>query len=699
MRTVTQKIWMGLCWIGLILPVQAGEPISIKSLLQEMVDRDAVARFPDADFRLKQHSSYNRASKTPDEPEGWFNNFDRSTSDDHHNFIRTETTNGRKEWVVMEDLGPGAITRIWIPWRNQLKPGSDIIIRFYIDGFPKPALEGNIFELFQGKGLVPFPLAHESLRSAVSFFPIPYAKGCKVTMSDYPFFFQFTYREYADNVSVKSFCMKELKAAKDIVEATCEALLSPKTDLKEKLVSLKQTLAPQDEASVKLPSGEAAMRALSLRLGNYHNPEVTRTVVFKMNFDGKETVWCPIGEFFGSGIGLNPFQGWYRTVAEDGMLSSRWVMPYRKTGSISLVNLGDEPVDIDLVASVGDWQWDADSMYFHAGWRGQYPVPTRPYSDWNYVTIKGRGVYVGDTLTVMNPVERWWGEGDEKIFVDGEDFPSIFGTGTEDYYAYSWGGRSTDFYEHPFHAQTFSHTYNKLHRKPKIDEKNTQGYSTETRTRSLDTMPFGSSLQLDMEVWSWTDCDMGYDVGVYWYGDAATTSNRKPEPVEVLNVPVIPGLENVADETSADLFNGAIEISPAQVLSKPETIQLKPQDLKKMKLKGVWNAGNHLLFKNSQVGDVVEIRIPATSPEAERLTLHATRSYDFGILRFSVNGKPAGVEVDLYGAKPVPSGTIKLGSFNPVDNTYLLRVEVIGKNPKSKGTFFGLDCVSLASAQ
>ena len=51
-------------------------------------------------------------------------------------------------------------------------------------------------------------------------------------------------------------------------------------------------------------------------------------------------------------------------------------------------------------ATVGDWTWDSSSMYFHAGWRGQYPVPTRPYSDWNYVTLKGRGVYVGDTLTI-----------------------------------------------------------------------------------------------------------------------------------------------------------------------------------------------------------------------------------------------------------------------------------------------------------
>ena len=62
-------------------------------------------------------------------------------------------------------------------------------------------------------------------------------------------------------------------------------------------------------------------------------------------------------------------------------------------------------------------------------------------------------------------------------------------------------------------------------------------------------MPFGSSLQLDMEIWSWTDCEMGYGVGVYWYGDKETTSNRVPDEKEVLNVPPLPkGFPNEVKE-------------------------------------------------------------------------------------------------------------------------------------------------------
>ncbi|MGJ8640499.1 MAG: glycoside hydrolase family 172 protein [Opitutaceae bacterium] len=507
-----------------------------------MVDRDAVARFPEKDFRLKQHSSYNRASKTPDEPKGWFTNQDYNPKRANtHNFIRIEENNGRQEWVLMDHQAPGAIVRTWMPWLHQLKPNANITMRIYLDGATEPAIEGNMLGLFDGTGLIPYPFAHPSLRSAVSFFPIPYAKSCKVTTDKKPFFFQFTFREYDEGVPIETFTMKDFEAAKELTEETGKRLLSPSAPRAGDPQSFSVRLDDQEEKSLELPSGVAAVRELSIKLGDYSDPNITRLVVLKMEFDGKETVWCPIGDFFGSGIGLNPMQGWYRTVAEDGMMTCRWVMPYQKGGKVSLVNLSGDPIDAALQVKTGDWTWDERSMYFNAAWRGQYPVPTRPFSDWNYVTLKGRGVYVGDTLTVMNPVESWWGEGDEKIWVDGEDFPSIFGTGTEDYYAYSWGGRSTDFYEHPFHAQPFANKYNKLNRKPKSDDsRNTMGFSVETRSRALDTMPFGSSLQLDMEVWSGTDCDMGYQVGTYWYAFPDTTSNRKPEPVELLNVPPLP---------------------------------------------------------------------------------------------------------------------------------------------------------------
>lgn len=517
---------------------EKAEPISIESLLNEMIDRDNFSRFPQKDFRLKQESSYDRASKNPQDTAGWFANFDRNSNDEHHNFVGIEEINGKKEWVLMNHQGPGAVVRTWMPFRNPKSASTSNIIKIYLDGATEPVLEGNMLGLLNGTGLFPFPFAHKSLRSSVSFFPIPYAKSCKITVTEIPFFYQFTYREYTEGTEIKTFTMEDFDAANAQTTKIGKLLLSPENTANGEMLDLNQTLVRGAEKSITLPEGTLAIRNLSLRLGSYADSTITRSVVLKMEFDGQQTVWCPIGDFFGSGVGLNPFQGWCRTVADDGTMSCRWVMPYQNSGKISVINLGDEQVDVELKAVVGDYNWNENSMYFNAAWRGQYPVPTRPYSDWNYVTLKGRGVYVGDALTIWNPVKRWWGEGDEKIWVDGEDFPSIFGTGTEDYYGYSWGGMSNDFYEHPFHAQTVSAIYNKNNRKTEAEfgTRNTQNYSTETRTRALDVMPFGSSLRLDMEVWSWTDCDMEYGVGVYWYGDAGTTSNRTPDPVGVVNL-------------------------------------------------------------------------------------------------------------------------------------------------------------------
>ncbi|CAA6677735.1 MULTISPECIES: glycoside hydrolase family 172 protein [unclassified Lentimonas] len=536
-----------LLLLGVACASNGGAPatktVTIESLLHEMVDRDAVASFPEEDFRLKLASSYNRKSLTgPEDERGWFFNSDLNRSLKDGNFVRIEENNGREEVVLMDVAGPGAVVRSWIPWRSIGNPGRESLIwRVYIDGSDTPVIEGDQHELFQGKGLVPFPLAHESLRSAVSFFPIPYAKSCKITLEGVPFFYQIHYREYDKSVDVKSFTMEDFEAALPLTAKVGEQLLNPQVDTSGQAVSLETQLAQGEEKSVALPAGTAAVRHLSVKLGDYSDPEVTRKVILKINFDGKETVWCPIGDFFGSGIGLHPFQGWYRTVDEDGTMTARWVMPYKQAGSISILNLNEAPVDVTLNATVGDYEWTQDSLYFHAGWRGQYPVNTEPKSDWNYITTAGRGVLVGDTLTIMNPLDGWWGEGDEKIWTDGEAFPSNFGTGTEDYYAYSWGGSSTDFYDHPFHAQPRAHTFNKLNRKSKGDKvKTTKGYSTETRTRSLDTMPFSKSLKLDMEVWTKGQREMGYGVGVYWYGDASTTTNHKPEPTEVLNVPPLP---------------------------------------------------------------------------------------------------------------------------------------------------------------
>ncbi len=98
-----------------------------------------------------------------------------------------------------------------------------------------------------------------------------------------------------------------------------------------------------------------------------------------------------------------------------------------------------------------------------------------------------------------------------------------------------------------------------------------------------------------------------------------------------------------------------------------------------------------------RAGDFIELRIPAK--EKRKLTLYATKSWDYGILRFSVNGQPAGKDFDAWAERPKPSGPVTLGVFEPKNGAFILRVEVVGANPKSKNSksFFGLDAVTLTA--
>lgn len=112
------------------------------------------------------------------------------------------------------------------------------------------------------------------------------------------------------------------------------------------------------------------------------------------------------------------------------------------------------------------------------------------------------------------------GEGDEKIYVDGESFPSHFGTGTEDYFGYAWGSAAP--FEAPFHAQ------------PIGSANKGSGHTTNTRVRMLDRIPFKSSLKVNMELMHWkSGTTVDYATTTYWYAQDGAEGNGQALPEKV----------------------------------------------------------------------------------------------------------------------------------------------------------------------
>ncbi len=478
--------------------------ISFLQLLEEMTDAASLARWPAIEWQNKQSSALQTSDR---HNPGQFGN--KAIG----NFIRIEDKgNGQKEWVLMEHEGAGAIVRMWAP--NMAK---DAIFRVYIDGKKNPAIEVNMMKFFYGEDFVKPPFAAIRARGGNVYLPVPFGKSCKVTVDKNvcgwaepaDLFYIIQYRAYNAGTRVESFSIDHFNAAEQHVKKAASALTASYNIPAVKGFSNTKKIYPHDALVLDLPTGSNAIKYLSVKLDAKNIGSALRSMMLSISFDGKETVLCPVGDFFGSGSGLNPFSDRMRAVQKNGLLYCRWMMPYEKSAQIKVISAGKESVVVTVSANTDLWKWDDRSMYFHSSWHMDQRISNLPTPNFNFIHVKGCGVYVGDTLNITSDSPRWWGEGPEKISIDGEEFPSQFGTGSEDYYGYAWGDRT--IFDGPFGAQ------------PRLPEgPEFTGTTVNSRIRLLDAIPFKSELKLDMEVLTQGTfvkeaTKLDYGVAVYWY--------------------------------------------------------------------------------------------------------------------------------------------------------------------------------------
>lgn len=175
------------------------------------------------------------------------------------------------------------------------------------------------------------------------------------------------------------------------------------------------------------------------------NVDHMRNVIIRMYWDGQPhpSVEVPIGDFFGIAHGrqcnmVTDFVG-----MQDGKGFNCWIlMPFKQRALITVEN--DSHTDVEMFFyqidfTLGD-ELDSDTGYFHAQFRRMNPCPIQE----DYVIldgVQGRGVYIGMILGIRDLFkEAWWGEGEVKFYIDDDDlFPTICGTGTEDYIGSAWG--------------------------------------------------------------------------------------------------------------------------------------------------------------------------------------------------------------------------------------------------------------------
>ncbi|OOQ56744.1 glycoside hydrolase family 172 protein [Mucilaginibacter pedocola] len=521
-----RKLNLVCCLLLAACVCKAQSKVSLTTLLTELTNPASVASLPNPSYVLKQVSSYDRHSVAPRQP-GWFAN------EDHTNFLRTEVNNGRTEYVMMDEAGSGAIVRFWETTFK--RPGT---LRIYFDNertaqIVIPGYDLMKFPLALGRGLLAPHSSYEAEAKGGStlYLPLPYKKHCKVTWEDpeknivEKRYYQINFRKYAAGTPVETFTTAAFEANKNLLAKIDAYLLNPlKHNAAAKKNTTKLTVAPNSEAGLTLPLGSHAVTYLELKLngaGSFSD-EVLRGLFLAADFDGERTVYCPVSDFFGSGAGNNAVNSWYRIVIPQDKMIARWFMPYQRKGKISLVNKNATALDITLTLSTKPCAWTARSLYFHADWRLEKNVAIKRTeqdkpTEWDLNNIQGQGVFVGETLAVNNHMHKWYGEGDQKLWVDGEDFPSEFGTGLEDYYNTSWA--PVVLYQTPFANAT------------RADNEDSFGENTFTRTRNLDAVPFTKHFRYNVETLGWENGSADFAATTYWYGKKGSKTLIEQKPL------------------------------------------------------------------------------------------------------------------------------------------------------------------------
>ena len=400
-----------------------------------------------------------------------------------------------------------------------------------------------------------------------------------------------------------------------------------------------------------------------------------RDMLLRIYWDGAKRpgVEAPLGDFFANCFGKRSEVISLPVVVEDAdSYNCFWNMPFRKSARIELVNQSDKPVNL-LYYNI-DWirkdRLPRDTPYFYAQYRQEYPAEHG--KDYVVLDTKGKGHYVGTVLSVRTRSPAWFGEGDEKIYIDGEEKASIWGTGTEDYFLSAWGLKktSTPYSGVPYFDQwgiVGGHTsaYRWHLNDPIVFQKGIKVTFEHFGWISPDENPDHKSM-------SWNEREDDYASVAFWYQTGEPTFEaRAPEKR------ALPSLDRIvayARDYAGPQFHGAGETVRQQL------------DL---------YDGPQLLFKPATQADGwLEIPFEVARKEPLRLLLNMTKSYDFGRYQAYLNGVKLGEPMDFYNAT-IEQQEFHLLDFWPEPGKYVLRLVCTGRNPASQGDAIGIESVRL----
>lgn len=262
--------------------------------------------------------------------------------------------------------------------------------------------------------------------------------------------------------------------------------------------------------SINIAPGETALLADIEGPGAIQHIWMTPTgnwrfSILRFYWDDEETpsVECPVGDFFGCGWGeFAQLTSAPVCVNPGSAFNCYWEMPFRKRCRVTMENIADEQMTLYYQIDYTLTEVPEDCAYFHAQFRRTNPIPWK--TDYTVIDgVQGKGHFVGMYLAWGMNNNGWWGEGEVKLYLDGDEtYPTIASTGLEDYF-----GGSYNFDPTPKHDQayvTYTTPYAGFHQviRPSSDYQ-TQFRMGMYRFHVMDPVRFEQALRIDVQALGW----------------------------------------------------------------------------------------------------------------------------------------------------------------------------------------------------
>lgn len=677
--------------LGLVLllaqaaTARAAETLTYADLVRRMIEPERLAVLPVPGETTAQWSSYDRASRYDEETDRYLN-WAANNDGFSPQYIRKEGDNE----VLAEMEGPGVIWRIW---SANPKEGH---VKIYLDGNPEPVVNLPFNGYFDRSNA---PFDHPALvyttaaQGHNSYVPIPYQKSCKIVAEPgWGQYYQFTYSTFPEGTQVPTFTREMSQEATAALQQVGDFLedelgTNPAGSREgEETTSQTVTVPAGETVTVAELSGERAITSLRVKADFSNRAEeiaALRELVLQIRWDGEEqpSVWSPLGDFFGTAMGVNEYRSLMAGMTEEGFYA-HWYMPFAEGATIELSNDGETDRTLEFEIVHAPLTRPVEELgRFHAKWHRDVESPALlaradRWPDWTVLETTGRGRFCGMMLHVWNPTAGhnwqfgrdggwWWGEGDEKFFVDGETFPSTFGTGTEDYFGYAWCDPS--LFAQAFHGQTLT--------------QNNKGHQVVHRWQVADSIPFQESFEGYLEKYYPDQWPTKYAVVAYWYLAPDGEDPYAAHPVEQRV-----GYYDLTDATEGE----NLEI----VCVTGGTA--KPQQIMKNIASGtsIWSGGRQLWWQGGEVGDELTVAVPVARKATYEVRVGMTQAPDYGIGEITFARATPLAPIDCHAAELRPV-EVYFGTHELEPGEHPLTLKLTGANENATGRMLGIDYVKL----